>query len=461
MVPSEIERLLTKSGFDKGAEYTYPKTFSTIGREKFLTEQVYNRGNASWKKGAVIIATYDNTNRQLSDYIDGWKSMAKYGDQILILATNSTDFNVYDSNGRFLGSGRQYIESLFGRSVVASDLSPLILYGAPGTGKTFYMQKEIYDKYPSSDRFFTTFHQSFCYEDFIEGLKPVLSSSNQQASSATPQGTPATGGTSIKYKIQKGLFITACERAAVLAGYKDLADCIADTPQGRATKMETAIVSGNVALLCIDEINRANISSVFGDMIPLIEQNKRLGAENELTGILTYSGDVFGVPRNLFIVGAMNTADRSIQLLDSALRRRFRFKEFLPDYKAVLVYGCSDAADILKKINSRVRALIDKDHQIGHSYFIGAKTHLDIVLAIRDKIIPQLEEYFYNQSPNIRKALYEENNPLFYVKDSDCQTAYDPINDEDDDREFYMLNPSLASVSNDTEADVFLKNLLP
>ena len=104
--------------------------------------------------------------------------------------------------------------------------------------------------------------------------------------------------------------------------------------------------------------------------------------------------------------------------------------------------------------------MIDKDHQIGHSYFIGAKTHLDIVQAIRDKIIPQLEEYFYNQSDNIRKALYEENLPLFYVKDTDCQSAYDPINEEDDDREFFTINPDLASVSNESEADDFLKNLL-
>ena len=458
MVPSEIERLLSNSGFGKGAEYTYPKTYSTVGRDKLLTEQVFNRGNASWKKGAVVIATYDNATTPLSDYLDGWKSMAKYGDQILVIATNSTDFSVYDSNGRFLGSGKPYIESLFGRSVVAKDYSPLILYGAPGTGKTYYMQKEIYDQYPTTDRFFTTFHQSYCYEDFIEGLKPVLTPA------ASPTGTAPTlptGASSIKYHIKKGLFIEACERAAVLAGYTSLADCIADTKENRMVKMETAIVSGHVALLCIDEINRANISSVFGDMIPLIEQNKRLGAENELTGILTYSGDTFGVPRNLFIVGAMNTADRSIQLLDSALRRRFRFKEFLPDYKAVLVYGCSDAAIVLRKINNRVRALIDKDHQIGHSFFIGAKTHLDIVQAIRDKIIPQLEEYFYNHSGNIRKALYEENNPLFYIKDTDCQSAYDPINDEDDDREFFMINPDLVSVSDEAAADGFLSNLLP
>lgn len=457
MAPQDIEKLLKTSGFEKGAEYTYPNTYFEVSRDKLLTEQVYNRGNASWKKGAVVIAVYDNnSSKPIADYIAGWTSMARYGDQILIIATNATDYSVYDSHGNLVGSGQQFINSLFGIKNVSRDLSPLILYGAPGTGKTYYMQKEIYDKYSSDDRFFTTFHQSYCYEDFIEGLKPILAT----ASASAPGNANNSAASNIKYQIQKGLFINACERAAVLAGYSNLDACIADNPKNRKNKMETAVTTGKIALLCIDEINRANISSVFGDMIPLIEQNKRLGAENELTGILTYSGKVFGVPRNLFIVGAMNTADRSIQLLDSALRRRFRFKEFLPDYDAVFKYGCVDAKKILEKINNRIRALIDKDHQIGHSFFIGTTTHLDIFNAIRDKIIPQLEEYFYNQPANIKKVLYEENNPLFYIKDQGCQKAYDPINDEDDDREFYIINPDLVNVTTEAVADTYLKNLL-
>ncbi len=331
-------------------------------------------------------------------------------------------------------------------------LKPLILYGPPGTGKTYKMQHEYIDKFAKEDCFVTTFHQSFSYEEFIEGLKPVLSSSDNVSTSSD-----------VKYEIQKGIFYTACERAAVLAGYETsesesaLKKCINDS--NRSEKMDEAIKNNKIILLCIDEINRANVSAVFGDLISLIEPSKRIGAKNEMIVQLPYSKETFAVPANLMIVGTMNTADRSIQLLDSALRRRFHFKELLPDYGVI---KDETAQSILKAINARIRCLLDKDHQIGHSYFIDAQNELDIFNAIKDCVIPLLEEYFYNDTQKIRQILNEkeesENN--FYVKDEEAENASKGIpNDYDDEKVFYQLNPNLSGIKDKTEAGKYLSHI--
>lgn len=450
MEQSEIARLLQNNGFYESGNQTYPKSYTEIKSNSLLADQVANRDSASWKKAAVVIAKTEVFNIPVSSYIDGWKKLARYGDQILILEEAKGVFGVYDSKGRCIGRGDAYIRGIFKNGATASDLSPVILYGAPGTGKTYHLQTQIYDTFDPQNRFYTTFHQSYCYENFIEGLKPVLG-----------QAGNAGNGANVQYEIEKGVFVKACERAAVLAGYQDLKDCLNSTSEDRKLKFEEAVTTGKIVLLCIDEINRANVSSVFGDTIPLIEKSKRLGAPNELTSILTYSGENFGVPRNLFIVGAMNTADRSIQLLDSALRRRFKFKEFTPDYNAVMVNGIPEAVDVLKTINSRIRGILDKDHQIGHSYFIGVKDLVGIVTTIRDHIIPLLEEYCYNQTGNIKKILCEEYEDVFYIQDKDCLNAYKAYSDDDEDRDFYMLDPNLISITTEAEAKQYLRKLLP
>ena len=324
---------------------------------------------------------------------------------------------------------------------------PLILYGPPGTGKTYRMQHDFIDKFAKEDSFVTTLHQSFSYEEFVEGLKPVLSSVNN------------TDGTSsdVKYTIEKGIFYKACERAAELAGYSSLQECV--SASDRKAKMQEAIDSHKIVLLCIDEINRANVSAVFGDLISLIEPSKRLGSENEMTVFLPYSKETFAVPANLMIVGTMNTADRSIQLLDSALRRRFRFEELLPDYSKV---ENQTAKEILQKINARIRCLLDKDHQIGHSYFIEAKTDFDIFNALKDCVIPLLEEYFYNDTQKIRQILNEKDDSEtnFYVKDDEAEEASSGMqNDFDDDKKFYQLNPKLSEVKDDAVAAQFLTHI--
>ena len=224
--------------------------------------------------------------------------------------------------------------------------------------------------------------------------------------------------------------------------------------------MDEAIKNNKIVLLCIDEINRANVSAVFGDLISLIEPSKRIGAKNEMIVQLPYSKESFAVPANLMIVGTMNTADRSIQLLDSALRRRFRFEELLPDYDKI---ENTTAKLILQKINARIRGLLDKDHQIGHSYFIEAETDIDIFNALKDCVIPLLEEYFYNDAQKIRQILNEtsesENN--FYVKDSDAMSELDNMqNDYDNEKELYILNPALTDVKDNEKAKSFINHIV-
>ena len=228
---------------------------------------------------------------------------------------------------------------------------------------------------------FVTFHQSYGYEDFLEGLKPK---------------TDDTGA--ISYEIEPGVFKDICDKAK-----NDSAD---------------------EYLLIIDEINRGNIAKIFGELITLIEDDKRQGAKNEMTVTLPYSKEDFTVPLNLSILGTMNTADRSIALLDIALRRRFTFLEIMPDYSII---DCEieglNIGDLLKELNYMVASLIDRDHQIGHSYFCGivkkikneelesAKTELQFVWY--RKIIPLLQEYFYNDWEQLKLVLGDfvsENN---------------------------------------------------
>ena len=166
-------------------------------------------------------------------------------------------------------------------------------------------------------------------------------------------------------------------------------------------------------VLIIDEINRGNVSAIFGELITLLEKDKRKGNPEHIEVKLPYSGKDFSVPNNVYIIGTMNTADRSVEALDTALRRRFSFVEMQPDPKILseekyVKYKKVDLSKLLETINKRIEVLIDKDHQIGHSYFIGIQDLEDLKRTFKDKIIPLLEEYFYGDFGKIGLVLGEK-----------------------------------------------------
>ncbi|MCW1385077.1 AAA family ATPase [Novosphingobium sp. KCTC 2891] len=265
------------------------------------------------------------------------------------------------------------------RDPVQRDPVNLILYGPPGTGKTYATMgaavrlcmglsmddpllsdpdrredlRETYDGLRARGQIgFVTFHQNFSYEDFVEGMRP----------------TALTGG-----------------------GFT-----LEPTPGIFRLIAEAARKSAEEHVLVIDEINRANVSRVFGELITLIETDKRQGMKERLTLSLPYSRESFGVPANLHIIGTMNTADRSIAQLDTALRRRFRFEEIAPQPGLLgeNVDGVPLRA-VLAAINDRIEYLVDRDHRIGHAFFMGCDSRAAIDAAMRDKVIPLLQEYFF------------------------------------------------------------------
>lgn len=282
-----------------------------------------------------------------------------------------------------------------------------ILYGPPGVGKTYTLQNAYFGKFTENDTKYykmVTFHQNFSYEDFVEGIKP---------NTDIPER--------LQYKLEQGIFYKACQEAVVLAGYKDIDACLQDTQAGRQEKFGQA----RPYAIFIDEVNRANVSSVFGELITLIEEDKRLGNAHEITDIiLPYSKKSFGVPANLYIICTMNTADRSVEALDTALRRRFTFIEMMPDYEAEglkdkYIEGEKgeqiDLPTLLRTINERLALLLDTHYAIGHSYFLPVETFDDLKSIFKQKIIPLLQEYFLTEAGKINLIL---GNPFIQKIDN-------------------------------------------
>ena len=226
-------------------------------------------------------------------------------------------------------------------------------------------QRKIEDFYK-----FITFHQSYSYEEFIEGLKPKINNDDDNST--------------ISYEYNRGIFKEICQQA-------------------------NSDPSNNY-LLIIDEINRGNISKIFGELITLIEPDKRVvpngerifentkTKNEELVVTLPYTKSKFGVPSNLYILGTMNTSDRSIASIDIALRRRFKFLEMMPKRELVADFGIN-FADVFENLNTKIKILLDRDHQIGHSYFIKTKYENAGIDELKEiwfsEILPLLNEYFY------------------------------------------------------------------
>ncbi|EEP3665908.1 AAA domain-containing protein, partial [Campylobacter jejuni] len=172
-------------------------------------------------------------------------------------------------------------------------------------------------------------------------------------------------------------------------------------------------------IIIIDEINRGNVSKIFGELITLIEPSKRIGEKEELKVTLPYSGEKFGVPKNVYIIGTMNTADRSITSLDTALRRRFEFVEMMPDVSK-LSMDCEgiNLQELLKAINTRIEYLLDREKTIGHAFFVSVENLEDLKKVFQNKIIPLLQEYFYNDYALINEVL-NDNGMIFEDKKDD------------------------------------------
>ena len=376
-----------------------------------------------------------------------------------------------------------------------------ILYGSPGTGKTFntinraieiidsdfYKEnrddrealKEKFEEYKKAGQIeFITFHQSFSYEEFVEGIKAETSEDNisyevksgvfKKLSNKSLQNFnqsneniknkkdfetvfkelildklkddekleirmkkssffikevdenkisfDKSGGESQHVLLIKNLknMYEAEENKIIIGGlsqyYNPLLEYLLKNSEIKNTDKEPL----KNYILIIDEINRGNISKIFGELITLIEPSKRIGADEEIRLKLPYSQELFGVPLNLYIIGTMNTADRSIALMDTALRRRFHFEEMMPNSSLLenLVVDGIKIDNLLETINKRVEYLYDRDHTIGHAYFMSLENletkedkKAELENIFRNKIIPLLQEYFYDDWEKVRLVL--------------------------------------------------------
>ncbi|EEC6226027.1 AAA domain-containing protein [Campylobacter jejuni] len=385
-----------------------------------------------------------------------------------------------------------------------------ILYGPPGTGKTYHTidkaleilgenlenrdeKKAKFDEYVKNGQIvFTTFHQSYGYEEFVEDIKPRIDSKENSKE--------------VEYEIKDGIFKELCKKALdnykvslltqeefvksedlenkieifldelvdqqkfiekiqsggfKLEEYNEKYRIITDDTNanlylnleifktllenkdkiinGRSIKQilnnkhrrqidsyyfqlvklfkereQDYKVDNNPSekpelkpyIIIIDEINRGNVSKIFGELITLIEASKRIGEKEELKVTLPYSGKEFGVPKNVYIIGTMNTADRSITSLDTALRRRFEFIEMMPDVSK-LSMDCEgiNLQELLKAINTRIEYLLDREKTIGHAFFVSVENLEDLKKVFQNKIIPLLQEYFYNDYALINAVL--------------------------------------------------------
>ena len=309
------------------------------------------------------------------------------------------------------------IISLVNRRIEVDELNEdsknFILYGAPGTGKTYNVinkaleiidpegyseidlgnREEVVNRYKTlvdkGQIAFCTFHQSYGYEEFIEGLK-----SDGNGNFVTEDGILKTIAYNASYEGLKNEYkeneATYDEKKAKVRKYINI---------------EKSFKEAKKFVLIIDEINRGNISKIFGELITLLEEDKRIGTQNQIVVNLPYTKEQFSIPNNLYIIGTMNTSDKSISQIDIALRRRFIFEEMQPNYDVLDEVEGIDLDKLLKSINDRIEFLFDREHLIGHAYFVNAKSLFDLSNIILNKVIPLLQEYFYGDNEKVGMIL--------------------------------------------------------
>lgn len=391
----DIINLGKKKNFKPSAEF-----FSKIQeiRKQFGLEKLINVPEelSVLKLAEIIIEsvksfslTYEQFCDELKPSID--EELKKLNDQMLDTQLAGAEDDDSESPDEYLQNKNT---SMISENY---DTKNLIFYGPPGTGKTFRLQK-LQKKFSDRCRF-VTFHQSYGYEEFVEGLRPMLVGDAHSDKNSSD-------GHDVKYKIEPGSFKRLCDQAR------------RDPTNGYA--------------IFIDEINRGNISKIFGELITLIELDKRSDPnkkqEQQFQVELAYSKESFTVPANVSIFGSMNTADRSLALIDTALRRRFEFKDLYPDTRetkvdndpfsaplAGLMVDSIDVRRMLECINERIEVLYDRDHCIGHAYFTGLIKKDESTDSVNEfdqfrdiffnRIKPLLEEYFFDDWEKIGRVL--------------------------------------------------------
>lgn len=339
-----------------------------------------------------------------------------------------------------------------------------VLYGPPGTGKTYnvidkaleIIDGDFYSEIKDSrekvlNRYkqlvengqieFCTFHQSYGYEEFVEGLK----------SDGDGNFIPEDG---------------VLKRIALRASYdglkKELREEVSNgeepTYEDKKEKVikhinsEKAFRNNKKYVLIIDEINRGNISKIFGELITLLEEDKRIGTTNHVTVNLPYTKEHFALPSNLYIIGTMNTSDKSIAQIDVALRRRFNFVEMMPSYDDLEEINGIELNRLLETMNKRIEFLLDRDHLIGHAYLARVNNMAELQEVMKNKIIPLLQEYFYGDNEKVGMVLggigsKSSNDYIVYkevIKGTDLFKGFSNIDDLGS-KEIFVVNDDITS----------------
>ena len=359
----------------------------------------YIKLEISWVEGFIKVNIHLCDNRSREDKLDAytvqkWKILGESD-----LKDNEEDAlhkdlkNMYHNVLKIYREKYKDIYTCY-KFKIPQELGALnkILYGPPGTGKTFSVKEKVNDilkswvedkaKFKQIDNIgelgdgckFTTFHPAYGYEEFIEGMRPVISGKNKEDNedNTQQQGT-------IAYEIKDGVFKSLCRRAE-------------DSPD-------------KPHFMIIDEINRGKIPKIFGELTTLIEDNKRAGEKESISVTLPYSQESFSVPNNVYIIATMNTADKSLVALDTALRRRFRMIEMMPKPSLLKRNNEKTGVNLVSMLTDINQRITDRFKKIGHAFFMKCENEDDVIDTIQYQIIPLLQEYEFDDWKKICEIL--------------------------------------------------------